>query len=76
MHDTFAIINYKMTQVSWISMHQGLPSSKGMLGSTVLDEYYPPSSSAIAVSFSIQSPTTTVPTCDDNLINDFEQDSI
>jgi hypothetical protein len=52
-------------------MHRGLPCSKGMLGSTTLDESCPPSSSAIAASFSGgKPPTTTVPTCDDTgLIN-------
>jgi hypothetical protein len=58
-------------------MHRGLPCSKGMLGSMVLDEYCPPSTSATVASFSDKKPPTTiVPTCDDNLINDFEQDSI
>jgi hypothetical protein len=33
-------------------MHRALPCSKGMLGSMVLDECSPPSSSAIVASFS------------------------
>jgi hypothetical protein len=55
-------------------MHRALPCSKGMLGSMVLDECCPPSSSTIATSFSGgKPPLMTVPTCDDNLTNDFEQ---
>jgi hypothetical protein len=58
-------------------MHQGLPCSKGMLGSTALDECCPPSSFVTMVSFlGEKSLTTTVPTCDDNLIKDFTQDLI
>jgi hypothetical protein len=58
-------------------MHRCLPCSNGKLGSVVLDECCLPSSSATAASFSGEKPlTTTGPTCDDDLINDFEQDSI
>jgi hypothetical protein len=56
-------------------MHRGLPCSKGMLGSMAHDECYPPSTSVRAASFSGEKPPMTmVPTRDDNLTNDFEQD--
>jgi hypothetical protein len=52
-------------------MQRGLPCSNGMLGFTAHDECCPPSSSAIAGSFSSEKPPMmTVPTCDDTgLIN-------
>jgi hypothetical protein len=56
-------------------MHQGLPCSKEMLESMMLHEVVPHAP--------LQRPSpwaknhhTTVPTCDDNLINEIKQDLI
>jgi hypothetical protein len=65
MHNTLASINYNKTRVSRFAMHQGLPYSKGKLGSVALDECCPPSSSPAASFSGGKPPMTIVSTCVD-----------
>jgi hypothetical protein len=74
VHNTLASINYKSTWVSRFDMHRGLLCSKEMLESVTLHEVVLQVPLQHCPSLEEETPTTTFPTCDDDLINECKQD--